>query len=1160
MRHARTAGMALCALLLGLCTPATGQVARSQLNGTVTDNTDAVLPGVLVTATRVETGVASTATTTGAGVFVIPQLPPGTYTLRATLDGFGPAAAENISLREGQALTINLRLGVQNLTEQVTVQAPVIETSTSEIGRYVSNKEFETWPVPVGDGQRQIQSFIFSSLPGTVGSSWEGSINGGQAFSHEILIEGMPLGRNLQGGGNNEMSPPTEMIQEFKLQTGTISAEHGGGQTAVASFAVKSGTNDLRGSAAYYMQDRALDAGNFVNNALGRPKPLRSLDNGAIAIGGPIVIPKLFDGRNRSFFYGTFEFTNESNLTASNFRALPTAEFYDGDFSRLLDPAYTGNAQSGRVIGTDALGRPVVFGQIYDPRSARLVNGQVVRDPFPGNRIPREAWDPVARSTIDQDLWDLPELDRLLNNQRTLDGCCPEFKQKTYAVKYDQVITNAHRMSMYVNVQRRERNNSAGGRYGPPPGKPTNLYQLQRTPSWLFRGSEQWVISDNLVHRIAFGYNKFGNHNQSVHINQGWPSKIGLSNVPETLFPRFAFGGPALFGGLGNYGTTARGSSNEGSTIFQDDITYVRGRHSLKGGFEGRFYFYDVSPFDDTGAFTFNQQQTNMPGFDASTGHAYASFLLGAVQSASRNVVRTQPRWRSRDYSFFIQDDFKVTSNLTLNLGLRWELIRPMSEKNGIMTTADLSLANTAAGNLPGALVFADEQGRTSFLEPYNKQIQPRLGFAYAFSPKTALSGGYSLSNTPPVAGLDFGGPSTFGYDGFIAVNRSNFPTQFTQDPVMYLSQPFPDFRGTLPAHDPTLANGQGVTVITGDMSRREKSHSFHVTLRKELPARFVASTSYMGNRGDRLEVDGEINRVPFGAIGQYGDALLDSLSSQSSLGVARPYPSFNSTVLDALRPYPQFTSVALYDNRVGKSRYNSFQASIERQFSNGLAVLAAYTLAKAEVTGLSQTGDLNEWRLDPLIHVPQFFKLTWIYELPIGPGKLIDVDGLLGNIIGGWTLSGIHNYRSGAPIAITDSRINGLGYPFRVDVVPGVDPRLDTGGGSVDVANGTPYLNPAAFETQPLSARGIPSRIGTAPAVLTEVRGPAQAREDIGLMKRFRFLGDRTIEFRAEALNVLNRSRLGMPVTDLASPNFGRIFGTQMGQRRVQLSLRATF
>lgn len=982
--------------------PAAAQGARSQLNGTVTDSTGGVVVGASVVATAVETQVESKATTTDAGLYAIPLLPPGLYSVRVVAPGFRPALADNITLRVSQTLTVNFKLDVDTLAEQVTVAAPVIETGTSEIGRYVSNKEFETWPVPVGDGQRQIQAFIFSSLPGAVGSEFQGSINGGRAFSHEILIEGMPLGRNLQGGSSNEMSPPTEMVQEFKLHTGTIGAEYGGGQTAVASFALKSGTNDLRGSTAYYFQNARLDATPFINKALGRPKPTRRLHNGAVTIGGPIVLPRIYDGRNRSFFFGTFETTDEQNFTSSGFRSMPTREFFDGDFSRLLDPAYTGDPRSGTTIGTDVLGRPVVYGQIYDPRTTRRVGGAVVRDPFPGNRIPKALWDRVARTTIEQGLWDPPELDRLLNNMRTIDGCCPLFNQKTFAFKVDQVIGEKHKTSFYLGRELRRRNNSVGGRWGQPPGQPTNLFQLQRTPSWMIRASEQWVIGKSLLNRVAYGYNEFGNLNFAVHANSGWPSKLGMNNVPDSLFPVLFFTGPPVFGGVGQFGTLARSGSYEGSHILQDDMTFVHGRHNLKAGFEARFYFTRAKTLDDTGRFNFNQQQTNLPGFDSQTGHAYASFLLGAMQSWSREIVRINPEFRSRDYSLFVQDDLKITPRLTLNLGLRWELIRPQYEVNGFMSTTDLTKPNPGAGGRPGALVFAEEQGRKTFFDPYNKQVQPRLGVAYAASQRLALSGGYSVSNTPPVMVFG-GGVSTFGYNGSLAVNQSTRPTQFPQDPVIFLSDRFPDFQGTLPNRDPALANRLGTNVITGDMSKRELYHNYHATAQYQLAANFTATVSYLGNYGTRLPFDGQINRVPFDAVLRLGDALFDRVDARPDLGVPLPYAGFTGPVIDALRPFPQYTSVALHTNPRGKARYDSLQTTIERRFSKGLAVLTAYTWSRSREaassdigSGLAQDGSGLDWAFTQF-HYPHFLKVTWIYELPIGPGKPLDVGGVLG-------------------------------------------------------------------------------------------------------------------------------------------------------------------
>jgi hypothetical protein len=1144
------------------------QVARSQFNGTVTDPGGGVIVGATVVATNTETNVESKATTTDAGLYVLPYLPNGVYRIQVTAAGFRPAAANDVTLRAAQTLTLDFKLEVNAIAEELTVTAPAIETSTAEIGQYVSNKEFQTWPIAVGDGQRQIQQFIFSSLPGTTGGTFEGAINGGRNYSHEILIEGMPLGRNLQGGSNNEMSPPTEMVAEFKFQTGTLGAEYGGGQTAVANFAVKSGTNEFHGSGAVYLMDDKWDARPFVAKALNQATPLRNQQNGAFAIGGPILVPRLFNGRNRSFFFTTFEKTRAREQTSTTFRTLPTREFQNGDFSRLFDPAYTGDARSGTVIGTDALGRPVRFGQIYDPHTTRVVNGAVVRDPFPNNVIPRAMWDAVARNTLEQGLWDTPQLDRLLNNQPILATCCPVFDQNTYALKYDQVINNDHRMSFYVNREWRTRNNSPNGRYGEPPGKPTNLYQLQKTPSWMFRASENWVISDRLLHRFAFGYNRFGNQNRSVFFNDGWPSRIGLTNQPDTTFPRFNFNsGLAIlgnWGGTGIFGSTSSGLSYEGSTVIQDDLTFVTGKHSIKTGFEGRFYYVDNENADSTATYNFNSAQSNLPGFDQQTGYSYASFLLGAVQTSNRSVLRVNGDYYQRDYSFYVQDDFKVSPNLTLNLGVRWDIIPGLYEKNGYVANLDLNLPNPAAGGRPGALRFAEQEGRKTFIDTYYGAVQPRLGVAYAISPKMAVSGGYSVSHRAATAygrgGDDFGSLNSLGYNGTISVTRATRPTPNSQDPVMYLSEPYPSFSGTLPNYNPSQQNNQNFDrLLTGNEARREKYHNFNVTVRRQLPASFSLTVAYIGAQGRDLQFDNELNRTPFDAVTRYGDLLSSNLSSQPQLGIALPYPGFTGTVQQALRPYPQYTGITTLSNFRGRTRYNSLQTTLERHFTRGLAVVAAYTLSKTEDTYLKQDASGEEWGLaQGGRHFPHFLKLTWIYELPIGPGKAVDVDGVLGQIIGGWTLTGIHNYRSGGTISVSDSRINGAGFPIRPDVVSGADPIIFDGS-HLDVVRGTPYLNPAAFATQPLTSLGFPTRIGTAPVVL-DARGPMFLSEDFGLMKRFAAGGERSFEFRIDLVNALNRSGVGGLDTNLNSPTFGRLLGIGIGARRMQISLRATF
>ena len=433
-----------------------------------------------------------------------------------------------------------------------------------------------------------------------------------------------------------------------------------------------------------------------------------------------------------------------------------------------------------------------------------------------------------------------------------------------------------------------------------------------------------------------------------------------------------------------------------------------------------------------------------------------------------------------------------------------------------------------------------------------------------------AISGGYSVSHRAATAysgGEDFGGLNSTGYNATVSVTRATRPTPNPQDPVMSLSEPYPSFAGTLPNYDPSQLNNQGFgQLITGNEARRERYHNFNVTVRRQLPASFSLTVAYIGAQGRDLPFDlandgFQLNRIPFDAVARYGDLLFSNLSSQAQLGIPLPYSGFTGTVQQALRPYPQYTGITALNNFRGKTRYNSLQTTLERHFTKGFAVLAAYTLSKTEDNYLKQDASGDEWGLAANRHFPHFLKLTWIYDLPIGPGKALDVNGVLGQIVGGWTLTGIHNYRTGGTISVFDSRINNpgnTGFPFRPDIVEGVDPIIFDGS-HLDVVNGTPYLNPAAFATQPLSTQGVPSRPGTAPPVL-DVRGPAFYSEDVGLMKRFGVGAEPSFEFRVELINALNRSGVGNLNTDISSPNFGRLFGVGIGARRLQLSLRATF
>src|SRR5215813_12361542 len=781
-------------LALFVCATVFAQGERGALNGIITDQSGAVVAGAEVTATNVETNVETKTTTTDAGVYRLPYLPSGKYKITVKAQGFQTAVLNDVNLFVAQTLTVDIKLTAGQVAEQMTVAgtAPLLETGTAEIGRYVTKKEFDTWPVAVGDGRRQIQTFIFTSLPGSVGETFQGSINGGQYYSHEILIEGMPLGRfDLQGGSNNEFSPSAETISEFKVQSGTVGAQYGGGQTSVANFAIKSGGNDFHGSAYNYIQNDALRANSFNNKALGidpatglerRPRPPFKLLNYGGSVSGPVWIPKIYNGRNKTFFLSNVEVTRVRNFTSTAFSRLPTADFKRGDFSRLFDPNFTGNSQSGKQVGTDALGRPVIFGQIYDPRTARLVNDVVVRDPFPGNIIPQSQWSVVSRNILEKAGITDPLFDRMLNNIPNLSSGQPIFDERMYMAKIDHKFNDSHRISGLYNQNYRNRINSPAGRWGAPPELPTGVYQQQYTPGRMVRLAYDWTISKNLLNHVAIGYNRFGNQNESVYVDQDWPQKIGLQNVPGTHFPALFFGGATYQGGnigapnasgtgVGRLGSANRGGTFNGSTILMDDLTYIRGAHNYKAGFELRKYYLNVRNKSGSGNFTFNPQQTELPGFAASTGHSFASFLLGAVQTTNRAVSPNNFGYRVTQPSFYIMDDWKTTPRLTLNLGLRWEMNFGYNEVAGRISVVNLTKPNPDAGNRPGALVFADELGKKGFQNKYLKMVSPRLGFAYKLTEKMVVRGGYGI-NANPFITSGFDTPGNLGYNGSITINR----------------------------------------------------------------------------------------------------------------------------------------------------------------------------------------------------------------------------------------------------------------------------------------------------------------------------------------------------------------------------------------------------
>ena len=527
-------------------------------------------------------------------------------------------------------------------------------------------------------------------------------------------------------------------------------------------------------------------------------------------------------------------------------------------------------------------------------------------------------------------------------------------------------------------------------------------------------------------------------------------------------------------------------------------------------------------------------------------------------------------RWRST--GFYFMDDWKVNRKLTLNLGMRWEIIGGMFEVARRMSALSFTAANARAGGRPGALVWIDDLGRKSFQDRYWRQLSPKFGFAYAISPKLVMRGGYGINNTPPISnGWGFGGGE--GFNSSIARNTGNVALRFAEEPVGLLHDRYLDFAGVLPNKDPSMANGRGANYWAPDSNRLAYVQNWNLGFQYELPQFFVLELNYIGNKGTRLEAQGldSLNSLPISFL-DMGQKLTDPWNAAS--GIPQPFPGFAGTVLQALRPYPQYTGIGQDFANFGTSLYNGLQVQVTRHFRNGLAILGAYTWSKAIGLASGALGDYSvsaadvfNRRLERSIlsyNYPQFFKLTWIYELPIGPNKLVNIPGLAGKIIGGWNVTGNLQVRSGSPLSVWGGSINNPLGSARLDQVPGQKIILDSNApiNFRGLRGGTAYLNREAFTLPPVhpGGRNVITRLGTLGPVLPNIRGPHWTSEDLAIDKTWSLGEARSFQIRGTFLNPFNRHGRGGLDTDILSPFFGQLTGQGSGPRNIELSARITF
>ncbi len=988
-------------------------------------------------------------------------------------------------------------------------------------------------------GRRQPENFIFLT-PGVSGIPWSKNINGSPDFSQEVLYDGISGQLAVTPGFLAQTSPPYESVEEFKVQNSLFPAEYGRG-FGVINFTLRSGTNQFHGGLFEFFRNDKLDARPFFNAV--RPR-VRFNEFGG-SFGGPVIIPKLYDGKDKTFF--NFNYTGLRNQPAPNgaFISLPTDAFKQGDFSGYLD------ATNGLI-------------PIFDPATTGADGS---RTAFPGNVIPANRLSTVAKNVMP--LIPKPDFPNYFNNY--LNRTANPVKDKTWSIKGDHIFNAAQRVS--VSMWKTYTYTPSYSPLGP--STPIGFWGFNPVNGIAFRGSHDYVIRPTLLHHFAAGYTASNPIRQRDTRRGNDIYKLPGLPADSPGFPVFnvnnVYGGLAL----GNSNQQPNDPSQNRNISFIDNMTWVKGRHQLKFGADIRFFQYDN--FAGTvngglsGAYDFSPLSTADTGSPnaARQGNAVASLLLGQVFSAQRLIPAAERHMRGQYYAWHVEDVFKLNRKLTLTLGIRHEVPTVIREADSLQSGLNLTLANPGAGGRLGALEFLQKGGQLT--PTYKRAFSPRLGLAYAVNAKTVIRAGFGIFYSPTNA-TSVGRQSGLFSTGFSFTQ--NFP-QLTSGrvPALLLDNGVPAFTGTLPIISPTLANGGTIEYMNPGAGKPGYMSSWTFNVQRELPGQFLLDLGYIGQRGTALPSGLEnLNQVDvkYLSLGNTLNADINSAAARAA-GIGLPYTGFTGSVSQSLRPYPQFSDIRNLYQPIGWSTYNAMQMRLQKRYSAGVSFLAAYTLSKSIVSGGGYTGlgddaagsrplDTQNRRLEKRIagfDTPHNLVLSWGYELPFGKGKrFASGAGRAANmVVGGWQVNAIQRYVTGTPIGVGGGGViplsNGGNRPDRV---LGVAPRTNVTRGSFDPARDR-YLDVNAF------AQPAAFTLGNAPPVLGDVRTFALFNEDFSVLKDFTIHEAHRIQFRAEFFNIFNRVVFGGPAANINAPaTFGRIGGQGNSPRNIQLALKYVF
>jgi hypothetical protein len=1116
--------LALFAIVLS-AVPEAAQAVFGVISGTVSDSSGAVLPGATVNVTNVETSVTKTLTTNEAGVYNATNLIPGAYRVEASLPGFKTAVVSSITLEvnANQKVDVTLQVGEAAEVVNVTALAPLLQTEQTNLGQTVTQQQIEQ--LPTGRA-------LFSLIPLAAGVSQQVTcedcgnnrnlrINGDRPRNQDYLLDGITMTAPVFGG--QAFNPSVDSIQEFRIETNSMSAEYGKAGGGVLIAVTKSGTNEYRGSGYLYTRDEQLNARNYFENRDQPKNPFNQNEFGG-TIGGPIV-------RNKLFFFDDYQGLREDGSSPATGIVVPNAAFRAGDLSALC------------TAGFDAAG--------VCASAAQQVRFPGTTTAVPFNRIPSTAISAISQKFLE--VW--PKSNTPGRNPGTSELSFTRPNENSVNRVNSRIDFQLSPTDQIFGVLHRQQGRSLAyiGNLVAPASQ-----QIGRSNDYAVTLGWSRTFTANLLNNFRFGQMHRIGHRTNPGQGVVSASDFGIQGIPDCLssVPDTANGVKC---GTPGVSVSGYGGFNTGGVLYEpastltinDTVTTLRGRHSLKIGGEARRYSIDnYQPNGVASSFSFTGSPTGSP-----TGNAFADFLFGVMNSGFVQVQNAMVSTRAWSYAAFVQDDFKISPNLTLNLGLRWQYDQSFRELND-----GLAFFNPYTVEWEQFGVNAPE---TPF-DPSLKQFAPRVGVAWNTTPTIVVRAGYGLSY-PSAVGHGRAGD---GQPGPNMLARTNFPAGTNWSGLPRIANPDPAaIRAPIP--------------VTGNVSfsfwaPREQTpphyHLWNLTLEKQLDRVSVAQVAYVGNRGRNLPINYAYN-----------------ICQQTRESTPRSGTATTSPYCPAAAAKVLASGASIYDLVVNpgywglsSSDYHALQAKYERRFSGGVSLLANFTWSNLMDDSSSDWGGF--WSLDLLGQdfydrksersvsagdIARRLTIASIVELPFGAGRRWVTDGIASQIVGGWRATGVYTLSSGSPFGITDNSYSYCNVSHTLTSRPNMigDPLPD--GFNQTIAA---WFDRSAFDfsgtcpapglLNPTGPSDPNKAFGNAPRYFSNIRNPGLNILNFSLQKDFSIpAGDaRRFQFRADFLNVSNRPQFAEPIADPLNANFGRITRTSVANRVVQLGLHLFF